>query len=251
MRNASRRSRWGLAAVCAIAAAVPTAVPAGAFAKAQGLDWQACGDAPDVECATQLVPLDYDRPSGRQIGIAVTRVTAVDQKNRIGSLFVNPGGPGFSFGGTLQAAGRDSFLAELNQRYDIVAIDPRGVDGSTGAIDCKVNQETQGIYRMPFPTPFTANINEIARDSRAYGRRCATVNDVDILAHASSAETAHDMDVIRAAVGDKKLNYLGFSYGSFLGTTYLRLFPNHVGARRARRPDRRRRVPERSAQGLE
>ena len=60
-------------------------------------------------------------------------------------------------------------MADLNQRYDIVAIDPRGVDGSTGAIDCKVNQETQGIYRMPFPTPFTANINRIADASRAYG----------------------------------------------------------------------------------
>ena len=229
MRDPSRRRRWGLAAICAIAAAVPTAVPAGAAAKPHGLDWQACGDAPGVECATQTVPLDYDKPAGRQIDIAVTRVPAVDTKNRLGSLFINPGGPGFSFGGLLQAAGHDSFLADLNQRYDIVAVDPRGVDGSTGAIDCKVNQETQGIYRMPFPTPFTADINKIAADSRAYGRRCAAVNDVDILAHASSAETAHDMDVIRAAVGDQKLNYLGFSYGTFLGTTYLKLFANHVG----------------------
>ena len=83
---------------------------------------------------------------------------------------------------------------------------------------------------MPFPTPFTANISKIADASRAYGRRCVAVNDVDILAHASSAETAHDMDVIRAAVGDKKLNYLGFSYGTFLGTTYLKLFPTTTGA---------------------
>jgi pimeloyl-ACP methyl ester carboxylesterase len=227
MRGSSRHRRWGLAAICAIAAAVPAVVPVGAAAK--GLDWQACGDAPNVECATQRVPLDYDKPSGKHIGIAVTRVTAADKAHRIGSLFINPGGPGFSYGGYLQGVGRDNFMADLNQRYDIVAIDPRGVDGSTGAIDCHVNQETQGIYRMPFPTPFTANIKAIAAESRAYGRRCLARNNEQILAHASSAETAHDMDVIRASVGDKKLNYLGFSYGTFLGTTYLKLFADRAG----------------------
>jgi pimeloyl-ACP methyl ester carboxylesterase len=218
--------RWLPAIVCALLAGLLMA-PA---APAAGLDWQDCSEVDGlvVECATQKVPLDYDRPGGRQISIAVARVPARDQAHRIGSFFFNLGGPGGTSVDFLQTGGSALFDA-INERYDIVGFDPRGVGQSAPSIDCKVNQETQGPSSQPFTTPFNLDVPALLGKVRRYVNRCDALNG-DILSHVSTADVARDMDVLRDAVGDRKLTYLGFSYGTFLGSTYAALFPNKFRA---------------------
>jgi pimeloyl-ACP methyl ester carboxylesterase len=231
MIRSSRWSRWLPAIVCSLVAAWLVAAPAAsAGSKGSSLAWKDCSQVPDlvVECASQSVPLDYDRPGGKTIDIAVARVPAKDQAHRIGSLFFNLGGPGGTQVDFLQLGGVALFDA-LNERYDVVGFDPRGVGQSSPSIDCKVNQETEGPSSQPFPTPLTLDLRALLTKDQRYLRRCAALNG-KILSHVSTADTARDMDVLRNAVGDDKLSYLGFSYGTFLGATYAALFPNKFRA---------------------
>lgn len=153
---------------------------------------------------------------------------AVDQQHRIGSLFFNFGGPGAPAVDYLQANGA-GFMSALNQRFDIVAFDPRGVGPSSPSIDCKVNQETQGTSSQPFTTPFNLDAGALIAKDLRYVKRCIALNG-EILAHVSTADVARDLDRLRGLVTDRKLNYLGFSYGTFLGATYASLFPNNFRA---------------------
>jgi pimeloyl-ACP methyl ester carboxylesterase len=191
------------------------------------LAWEPCAEI--FECATATVPLDHARPNGRQTQLAVTRLPAQDQENRIGSLFVNFGGPGGDAVGALHAFGAFLF-AELNQRFDIVGFDPRGTGQSSNAIDCHVNQETEGLYAQPFTTPYNLDLGQWRARARGYAEACLRENSRALLRFASTADVARDMDLLRAAVGDAKLSYLGFSYGTFLGATYASLFPNNYRA---------------------
>jgi pimeloyl-ACP methyl ester carboxylesterase len=233
MLASPRRCRWS--AVSVVLAAVLALAPAASAAKRQSgdgaLEWTPCGVTAEVrtECATQVVPLDYDRPEGRKIRIALARVPATDQAHRIGSLFFNFGGPGGTQVDYLQATGGAGLFDTLNARFDIVGFDPRGVGQSEPAIDCEVNQETQGVASQPFPTPLTLDLRALLAKDRAYFRRCLQLNG-DILAHVSTADVARDMDVMRGSVGDRRLTYLGFSYGTFLGATYASLFPESFRA---------------------
>jgi pimeloyl-ACP methyl ester carboxylesterase len=216
----------GLLAACGLATATPATAAEPAVPV---LRWASCGDAPRVQCATAAVPRDYDRPTGAQYRLAVARVPARDTANRIGSLFYNFGGPGAGAVASLQAAGGEALWHALNERFDIVAMDPRGVGQSAPAIDCEADQITTGIYSMPFATPL--NIDPaalIAKDER-YIRRCLALNG-SLLTHVSTANVARDLDLLRAAVGDPKLTYLGYSYGTFLGATYASLFPTSFRA---------------------
>ncbi len=206
-------------------AAVPVQVPE--------LSWAACGTtdeatAAGVQCATAALPLDHDRPEGTQVQIAVARVPARDAAQRIGSLFFNFGGPGGPAVAYLQRAGAGIF-ATLNQRFDIVAFDPRGVGQSTPSIDCRVNQETEGLYPRPAPVPVDLDADALVARAQRYVDACLA-NNGEILAHASTANVARDLDHLRAAVGDERLTYLGFSYGTFLGATYAALFPDRYRA---------------------
>ncbi len=202
----------------------PPAVPAAPLA------WAACGTtaeatAAGVECATADLPMDYDEPAGSRVQIAVARVPATDQANKVGSLFFNFGGPGGPAVAYLQTAGAGVFTI-LNERFDIVGFDPRGVGQSTPAIDCQVDQETQGIYSVPVPTPLDIDVEDYVAKVQGYVDACLA-NNGEILEHVSTANVARDMDVLRAAVGDEELSYLGFSYGTFLGATYASLFPDN------------------------
>jgi len=180
------------------------------------------------QCATARVPRDYDRPRGATLEIPVTRLPAQDRQNRIGSLFVNFGGPGGPGVEPLQLFGAELF-ASLNDRFDIVAFDPRGTSAGAGQIDCAVNQETEGLYGQPFVTPETLDVGALVARKRAYAQRCAQRN-ADLLPYVATADVARDMEVLRRAVGDDRLTYLGFSYGTYLGTLYARFYPDRVRA---------------------
>jgi pimeloyl-ACP methyl ester carboxylesterase len=162
------------------------------------------------------------------VHIAVARVPAADQAHRLGSLFFNFGGPGGTAVDYLQAVGASGLWHALNQRFDIIGFDPRGVGQSTPTIDCKANQETEGIYSQPFYTPLDIDATALLRKDLNYIGKC--LRNGPILRHVSTANVARDMDQIRAGLGERKLNYFGYSYGTFLGATYASLFPHRYRA---------------------
>ena len=201
------------------------APPPGAAAE---LPWAGCGltdvaVTAGVQCASVAVPLDHDDPAGAQVQIALARVPATDPARRIGSLFLNPGGPGGPAVESLQTAGPGRF-ATLNQRFDLVAFDPRGVGKSRPAIDC-LGLPPAGAP----PTRPDVDVDALVADAQRYVSGCIADNG-PILAHVSTANVARDLDLLRAAVGDEDLSYLGFSYGTFLGATYAALFPDRFRA---------------------
>jgi pimeloyl-ACP methyl ester carboxylesterase len=190
------------------------------------LNWQDCGDG--YQCANLEVPRDYRHPHGATFNLGIIRLPAQDKAHRIGSLFVNFGGPGGDAVDTIHAIGRGLFGA-VNDRFDIVAVDPRGVTETQPSVDCHANQETQGIYSEPFTTPLNLDRNALIAKDLQYIHRCEELNG-DVLRYLSTKNTAMDMDAVRAAMGEPRLNYFGFSYGTFLGSTYASLFPNHYRA---------------------
>jgi pimeloyl-ACP methyl ester carboxylesterase len=187
------------------------------------LDWKDCGDG--FQCASAAVPLDYSRPNRAVYHVALIKKPATGDK-RLGSLFTNPGGPGASGVDFVRGSAEDLY-ATLNEQYDIVGFDPRGTGASDAALDCQANQETQGIYSIPYATPDTDRDALLAKD-RNYVRQCVQLNR-PLLPYVTTGNVARDLDLLRQAVGDKKLNYLGFSYGTFLGATYASLFPGKLG----------------------
>ena len=189
----------------------------------QELDWRDCGRN---ECTELTVPLDYAEPDGETISLAVLRVPARDRGSRIGQLVVNPGGPGGS-GVQLAQAGSLATGTAVARRYDIVGFDPRGVAGST-PLECGTTEETDDFLATD-PDPDTpAELTELDEITRAYGQSCLD-NSGALAEHVSTVEVAKDMDVLRAALGEPELDYLGFSYGTTLGATYADLFPQRVG----------------------
>ena len=228
--------RVGVALVASIV--VPTvalAAPAVAGPTPQApvpvLRWGSCGDDfPAAECAVATVPLDYDRPSRGTTQIALARIPASDQANRIGSVFVNPGGPGGS-GVGLVLFGFGEFLHDqLDSRFDIVGFDPRGV-ASSDPLHCFESEEALGEFFAGLPVfPYQRDQYRPFFDTyKALGRECLDDRQA-VAANMNTADVARDLDLLRRAVGDRKLSYLGFSYGSYLGNTYANLFPRNVRA---------------------
>jgi len=187
----------------------------------QDLAWTGCGNN---QCAKLTVPIDYAHPEGGTLQLSVLKVPTTDPSKRIGSLVVNPGGPGGS--GVLYAAGAQ-FTDRVRAAYDVVGFDPRGV-GSSAPIKCLSDRELDTFLGSD-PTPDnTTQERQLADSAMAFADRCKA-NGGSLLGHVSTIEAAKDMDVLRAALGDTKLNYLGKSYGTFLGATYADLFPRKVG----------------------
>ncbi len=188
----------------------------------QRVDWESCQG--DFECATLEVPLSYSEPAGTTIDLALLKVPAAGDRH--GSMVVNPGGPGAP--GTTYAAAADRVFREpLLRAFDIVGFDPRGT-GDSAPIDCLADDRLDA-YLAGDPTPDTpTEEEEYAARSREFAAGCAQLSG-ETLNHVSTIETARDLDVLRAALGEAKLTYLGASYGTKLGATYAELFPTKVG----------------------
>ena len=230
MSDPRRCRRQLLACVCAVTAGLLAAAPGASAGHDSKVDlaWAPCGEA-GAQCATAKVPRDYDKPHRGKLRIAVAKSPATGPGERIGSLFFNFGGPGAFAAPYVEAFGADLFPV-LNQRFDIVGMDPRGT-GAEGenSMTCDANQETEGIYSQPFTTPFNLDRNAFVRKVARHVRQCVSRN-ADLLPYASTANVARDLDTLRRAVGDPKLTYLGFSYGTFLGATYASMFPGRMRA---------------------
>jgi len=174
--------------------------------------------------------MDYDQPNGAKTEVALLRRPAVDKAHRIGSLFLNPGGPGGS--GIQIALAAPFFLSpELLNRFDVVGFDPRGTNFSD-QVKCFTGnaQQTKALKGFDFAFPVTkAQEQATIASAKSLGAGCSSTGR-PLSASMSTAEVARDMDVLRRAVGDRKLTYLGFSYGTYLGQVYANMFPDRVRA---------------------
>ncbi|MEU9604982.1 alpha/beta fold hydrolase [Streptomyces sp. NPDC048057] len=210
--------------------------------------WQRCGpDTPaDFECATVKVPLDYRAPGGKKIDVAISRLSAADPAKRRGVLLFNPGGPGGN-GLDMPLMMRELLPQSVKDRYDLIGFDPRGV-GQSAPVRCGLTPEDL-VMERPFKERTFARDTALAR---SFADKCRAKHGAD-LKHFTTRNTARDMDAIRAALGEQKINFFGYSYGTYLGAVYTQLFPQRadrvvldsaVDPKRAWRADFRLWAPE-------
>ena len=205
------------------AARAPTTL-AGYYA--QKLHWTPCDNG--FQCARLLVPFDYSRPAWKRFSLPVIKLPAADPGRRIGSLVVNPGGPGASGVQYAQDA-RSAVAPAVLDRFDVVGFDPRGVGGSQSAVHCMSGSQLDRYFATDDPPDTAAQLALVVSESKLFARECRQHAGA-LLPYISSRSAARDLDVLRAALGDRKLTYLGKSYGTYLGAWYAQLFPRHVRA---------------------
>lgn len=197
----------------------------------QTVKWGSCSEFGDdempsgSECARVSVPVDYENPDGDTAKIALSRIKATG-KNRIGSLLLNPGGPGVP--GLNMVSIADN--TELAERFDRVGFDPRGIGASQPAIACRTAAENDAERAEPSRDNSPAGIAASEAENKQYADQCVERVGKDFLAHVGTREVVQDMDIIRAALGDDKLTYVGYSYGTRLGYSYAEKFPDKVRA---------------------
>ena len=225
------------------AAATKAAVPKGLESfYGQKVEWYDCVSTAGVEksaektgfqCAKVKVPLDYSQPGGQTIEIAMKKHPATGSA-RQGTLFMNPGGPGGS--GVDDVGGMPtSTFAGVQSAYDIIGFDPRGI-GSSTAISCSSDAEAKAMEGVSpvdgagAPVAFEQRAAVISEQVKQFEASCAAnTKPAELLDHVDTVSVARDLDVLRALSGDQKLNYLGFSYGTYLGAHYAELFPANTG----------------------
>ncbi|MEU5696704.1 alpha/beta hydrolase [Actinosynnema sp. NPDC020468] len=201
--------------------------------------WHDCVTGPDDEVGAQLaavgarcaeitVPLDYRRPDGRTVTLAIARRAATDRAHRLGTLLVNTGGPGPSRDGVFLVAQGIPPIAhgapEVAARYDLVGVDPRFF-GLSAPLECGWPTNL-ALRNAQYASPDRASFERSAADARDLASRCA--DKADVLPHASTRNIARDLDRVRAALGERKVSYLGWSYGTYLGAVYTQLFPTRL-----------------------
>jgi pimeloyl-ACP methyl ester carboxylesterase len=223
-----------------VAPAVPTSVPDVPDGPQRGVDvgsvpkvaWAACPSLPKgsaaFECASYPVPLDYRHPAATTIKIAMMRLRASDRKHRIGALFLNPGGPGGSGVQQVMLAAAEPGFKDLNKRFDLVGFDPRGTNASGPKIDCWSSRQYRSAFESTSANPpYPAGIQQALRLGADFDAACVR-NSGAVLPFIGTKYTAIDMDRMRAGVGEKQLDFFGFSYGTFLGAVYADMFPSRV-----------------------
>ena len=193
----------------------------------QKLRWSECKgkDRAGMQCANVKVPLDYKKPGGRAITVAMLKVPAKSGKP-MGTLFLNPGGPGSSGTGFASAASW-IFSLEIRDKYDVVGFDPRGV-GESAAVECVDDATREKYVDADYDVSTVAGRRAQKAQAKKIAEGCMK-HSGRLLRHVGTESAARDMDVMRSLVGDKKLNYFGFSYGTSLGGMYADLFPKKVG----------------------
>ncbi|NHI08160.1 proteinase [Streptomyces sp. KO7888] len=192
----------------------------------QKLAWRDCG-VPGFQCATMKAPLDYAEPADGDVRLAVARKKATGPGKRLGSLLVNPGGPGGSAIGYLQQYAGIGYPAKVRAQYDMVAVDPRGVARSE-PVECLDGREMDAYTQTDVTPDDAGETDELVDAYKEFAEGCGA-DAPKLLRHVSTVEAARDMDVLRAVLGDEKLTYVGASYGTFLGATYAGLFPDRTG----------------------
>ena len=239
----------------------PGPVPAG-LAKFydQQLAWSGCASfatnsddaslyaSTQFQCAYLTVPMAYANPTGPTVRVGVLRKVATGTGQRIGSLLINPGGPGgsgMSFVSQLAAVG---YARTLNAQFDLVGFDPRGIGSSLPLIECQTDAQLDATRATPVRSNTPAAVAAADALLKSYAAQCVTassdggkVDGKTFLANVGTRDVVADMDVLRAALGDAKLSYLGFSYGTRLGYVYAERVPperSGAAARRRRRPGR-------------
>ncbi|MGI5436872.1 alpha/beta hydrolase [Streptomyces shenzhenensis] len=192
----------------------------------QKLAWRDCG-VEGFQCATLKAPLDYAKPGHGDVRLAVARKKATGKGRPLGSLLVNPGGPGGSAVGYVQQFAGFGYPAEVRARYDMVAMDPRGVARSE-PVECLAGQQMDAYTQTDITPDDRGETDALVEQYKKFAEGCGA-RSPGLLRHLSTVEAARDMDILRAALGDRKLNYVGASYGTFLGATYAGLFPGRAG----------------------
>ncbi len=183
---------------------------------------------PTAQCGTVSVPVDYANPEGAQAQLAVIRIPATG--DRIGVLLVNPGGPGASAVDTVAGMGAGLADSEIARRFDLVGFDPRGVGHSTPELRCRTDAEFDAYRREPNADYSPTGVAHIEDLYRQFAQGCADRVGKELLANVGTAATAKDMDVVRAALGENQINYLGFSYGTEIGAAYAEAYPDRIRA---------------------
>ncbi|MWK40354.1 alpha/beta fold hydrolase [Actinomadura sp. J1-007] len=204
------------------------AAPSSATSRAPdlgGIDWRPCPERADIDCATVPVPIEWDRPGGATIDIAIARLKATDPGRRIGSLLINPGGPGHS-GVQAVFESEGYFSADLRRQFDIVGFDPRGVARSKPVLCDATLKEQQ--YAKLFPTD-QAELDDLTATTRKLGADCRG-HTGPLIDHVDTVNVARDMDAIRVALGESKISYWGVSYGTLLGQMYAERYPARIRA---------------------
>lgn len=204
------------------------------------LSWAACPPAPegaagtaDFQCADARVPIDHDAPESGHFTLALIKHPAQKPAERIGTIFWNPGGPNDAGTQYLPAA-IEGFPSSVRDRFDIVSWDPRGMGGRTTPVvqcfDSAAEEDT--FLESRFGVGPSADESALAADGKARAELNAAciAKTGDLLRHVSTADNARDLDLLRRAVGEERISYYGTSYGTFLGATYINMFPQHVRA---------------------
>lgn len=193
----------------------------------QRADWGKCERAEyqGAECATIEVPLKWDDPEGATLSLLLTRVPATGDDKK-GSLLLNPGGPGGSGAEHVAAYGAMTISSTVRKQYDLIGFDPRGVKDSDG-VQCLDDAETDEMLSTDLPD--TEEGKKKAKEWADKLAKACKAKSGDRIQYVDTYSAARDMDVIRAAVESEKLDYLGFSYGTYLGATYAEMYPERTG----------------------
>ncbi|SES12889.1 alpha/beta hydrolase fold [Lentzea xinjiangensis] len=200
---------------------VATAAPA-----APEVRWVACPAdvaSPGLECGTLSVPLDYREPRGRKTEVMISRLASENREKRRGILFTNPGGPseGLTFPFLLKALGMPQSVLDA---YDVIGMDPRGIGYSSPAT-CDLTDEQMALGSVPPYAVTPADVRKRAEEVEKIAEQCLRSSTADELPHNTTANIARDLDSVRTALGEEKASFLGYSYGSYLGSVYATLFP--------------------------